>query len=120
MQASANTSDLLGSNSALDSPLANSNRKRFDAVIAIGVLIKGSTHHYEYICDAVSHGLMRVQLDTGVPVIFGILTSPSEELAKLRAGIPVGDDKGHNHGTDWGAAAVEQAVKTTRWANGSI
>ncbi|KAL9051977.1 MAG: hypothetical protein Q9162_005700, partial [Coniocarpon cinnabarinum] len=58
-----------------------------DAVIAIGVLIKGSTMHFEYIADAVSHGLMRVQLDTGTPVIFGVLTCLDEEQAMTRAGL---------------------------------
>ncbi|KAG7007082.1 proteasome subunit alpha type-7 [Physcia stellaris] len=59
----------------------------FDAVIAIGVLIKGETMHFEYIADAVSHGLMRVQLDIGVPVVFGLLTVLSEEQGKARAGM---------------------------------
>jgi 6,7-dimethyl-8-ribityllumazine synthase len=89
-------------------------------VIAVGVLIKGSTSHYEYICDAVSHGLMRVQLDTGVPVIFGVLTCLTEDQAKQRAGIEVNGKPGHNHGIDWAAAAVEQGVKTKRWADGRI
>ncbi|PRP79217.1 Lumazine synthase (6,7-dimethyl-8-ribityllumazine synthase, also known as DMRL synthase) [Planoprotostelium fungivorum] len=82
----------------------------YDAVIAIGVLIKGSTMHFEYICDAVSHGLMRVQLDKGIPVIFGVLTCLTEHQALHRAGIAPGDDHGHNHGEDWGAAAVEMAL----------
>lgn len=64
--------------------------------------------HFEYICDAVSHGLMRVGLDTGVPVIFGVLTCLTEEQAFQRAGIVPG---GHNHGEDWGSAAVEMASK---------
>ena len=94
----------------------------FNAVIAIGVLIKGSTMHFEYICDAVSHGLMRVTLDTGVPVIFGVLTCLTEEQALERAGIEVAGraGKAHNHGVDWGKAAVEMSVKNKRWANGEI
>jgi 6,7-dimethyl-8-ribityllumazine synthase len=92
----------------------------FDAVIAIGVLIKGQTMHFEYISDAVSHGLMRVQLDTGVPVIFGVLTALSEEQALLRAGIGKGDDKGHNHGLDWALAAVEMAIKSRGWSEGKL
>ncbi|KAF2166588.1 hypothetical protein M409DRAFT_36690, partial [Zasmidium cellare ATCC 36951] len=80
------------------------NKKPFDVVIAIGALIKGSTMHFEYISDAVSHGLMRVQLDTGVPVVFGLLTLLTEEQGLERAGIDEAG-KGHNHGEDWGAAA---------------
>jgi 6,7-dimethyl-8-ribityllumazine synthase len=92
----------------------------FDAVIAIGVLIKGETMHFEYICDAVSHGLMKVQLDTGVPVIFGVLTALNDEQALVRAGIGRGANKGHNHGEDWGSAAVEMASHTRRWKEGSF
>lgn len=79
----------------------------FDAVISIGVLIKGETMHFEYICDAVSHGLMRVQLESRIPVIFGVLTVLTEEQAKARAGL---DGKKHNHGESWGEAAVEMAL----------
>lgn len=69
----------------------------FDAVIAIGVLIKGSTMHFEYIADAVSHGLMRVQLDTGVPLIFGVLTCLTDDQALDRAGLGRGvNGKGHS------------------------
>jgi 6,7-dimethyl-8-ribityllumazine synthase len=95
----------------------------FDAVIAIGVLIKGETMHFEYIADAVTHGLMRVQLDTGAPVIFGLLTVLSEEQGLARAGLPGGsgkEAKGHNHGEDWGAAAVELGVKRRSWAEGKL
>ncbi|KAH7417212.1 6,7-dimethyl-8-ribityllumazine synthase [Cadophora sp. MPI-SDFR-AT-0126] len=89
----------------------------FDAIIAIGVLIKGETMHFEYIAEAVSHGLMRIQLDTGVPLIFGLLTVLDEEQAKARAGITSGS---HNHGEDWGLAAVELGVKRRDWAAGRI
>ncbi|KFA64194.1 hypothetical protein S40285_00878 [Stachybotrys chlorohalonatus IBT 40285] len=89
----------------------------FDAIIAVGVLIKGETMHFEYIADSVSHGLMRVQLDTGVPVIFGVLTVLNDNQAKARAGV---DGMGHNHGEDWGLAAVEMAVKRKEWAAGKI
>lgn len=89
----------------------------FDAIIAIGVLIKGETMHFEYIADSVSHGLMRVGLDTGVPVIFGVLTVLSEDQAKARAGIASGS---HNHGEDWGLAAVEMGGKRKGWASGKL
>ena len=71
--------------------------------------------HFEYIADAVSQGLMRVQLDTGVPVIFGVLTVLSETQAQARAGVIEGS---HNHGEDWGLAAVEMGVKRKGWAAG--
>lgn len=108
---SASTSDL--SKSATDSP-----KKPFDAIIAIGVLIKGATMHFEYIADAVSHGLMRVQLDSGVPVIFGLLTVLTEEQGLERAGL--GKNGMHNHGEDWGSAAVELGVKRREWSEGKI
>nr|1KZ6_A Chain A, 6,7-Dimethyl-8-ribityllumazine Synthase [Schizosaccharomyces pombe]1KZ6_B Chain B, 6,7-Dimethyl-8-ribityllumazine Synthase [Schizosaccharomyces pombe]1KZ6_C Chain C, 6,7-Dimethyl-8-ribityllumazine Synthase [Schizosaccharomyces pombe]1KZ6_D Chain D, 6,7-Dimethyl-8-ribityllumazine Synthase [Schizosaccharomyces pombe]1KZ6_E Chain E, 6,7-Dimethyl-8-ribityllumazine Synthase [Schizosaccharomyces pombe] len=82
-------------------------RNTYDAVIGIGVLIKGSTMHFEYISEAVVHGLMRVGLDSGVPVIFGLLTVLNEEQALYRAGL----NGGHNHGNDWGSAAVEMGLK---------
>ncbi|KAH8731368.1 6,7-dimethyl-8-ribityllumazine synthase [Phaeosphaeriaceae sp. PMI808] len=59
----------------------------FDAIIAIGVLIKGETMHFEYISDAVSHGLMRLQMEGNIPVIFGLLTLLSDEQGLMRAGI---------------------------------
>ncbi|KAI9913834.1 hypothetical protein PsorP6_005134 [Peronosclerospora sorghi] len=80
--------------------------QKLDAVICIGCLIKGETMHFEYICDAVSQGIMRVQLDTGVPVIFGVLAVLNEQQAKERAGL---SDKSHNHGTEWAQTAVEMA-----------
>jgi 6,7-dimethyl-8-ribityllumazine synthase len=92
----------------------------FDAVIAIGALIKGDTMHFEYISDTVSHGLMRVQLDTGVPVIFGVLTVLTQDQALVRAGLAIGTDKGHNHGEDWGLAAVEMAINSRRWGEGKF
>jgi len=73
--------------------------------------------HFEYISEAVSQGLMRVQLDTGVPLIFGLLTVLNEDQAKARAGILGGS---HNHGEDWGLAAVELGVKRKEWAAGKI
>ncbi|KAI0302193.1 Lumazine synthase [Russula brevipes] len=79
----------------------------------------GATMHFEYIAESVSQALMRVQLDTGVPVIFGVLTALTEEQALERAGI--GRVKvGHNHGEDWGAAAVEMASRTRRWGEGKF
>lgn len=75
---------------------ADASKQPFDAVIAIGVLIKGSTMHFEYICDAVSQALMRVQLDSGTPVIFGVLTCLNDDQALERAGIGRKGNKGHS------------------------
>ena len=130
VQAGATATDLLGGmstpslgNSRSGTPApggAGAINQPFDAVIAIGVLIKGSTMHFEYICDSVSHALMRVQLDSGVPVIFGVLTALTEDQALERAGLGQGENKGHNHGEDWGTAAVEMAVNTRKWGAGKF
>ncbi|KAI0063393.1 6,7-dimetjyl-8-ribityllumazine synthase [Artomyces pyxidatus] len=133
VQAGATATDLLGG-LAISSPLAPGSSRSgtpapavatmpnqpFDAVIAIGVLIKGATMHFEYICDTVSHALMRVSLDTGIPVIFGVLTALTDDQALERAGLGRGADKGHNHGEDWGQAAVEMASHTRRWGEGKF
>ncbi|CAD6957701.1 unnamed protein product [Tilletia laevis] len=129
-QASSTVSDLMSAASLLDAapaPEASTTGQSsstpatkpsaFSAVIGIGVLIKGSTMHFEYISDAACHGLMRVGLDTGIPVILGILTCLTEEQALLRSGIGEG---GHNHGLDWGSAAVEMASKAALWAEGKM
>ena len=83
-------------------------RKPLDAVIPIGVLIKGKTMHFEYISDSVSHALMNLQDKIHTPVIFGLLTCLTEVQALERANLFPGS---HNHGEDWGAVAVEMALK---------
>ncbi|KAI0807776.1 dimethylribityllumazine synthase [Fomes fomentarius] len=127
VQAGVTATDLLGGLTSLGSrpstpaPVVKVMPSQpFDAVIAIGVLIKGSTMHFEYICESVSHALMRVQLDSGIPVIFGVLTALTDDQALERAGIGRGDNKGHNHGEDWALAAVEMASHTRRWAQGKF
>ena len=94
-------------------------KEPFDAIVAIGALIKGSTMHFEYISDSVSHGLMKVQLETGCPIVFGLLTLLNEEQGLERAGIDEGK-KMHNHGVDWGQAAVELGVKKKGWTEGQF
>lgn len=121
--ASSTAADLLGAAGLLDSNMedqATTSNGPFDAVIAIGVLIKGSTMHFEYICDAVSHGLMKIQLETGTPVIFGVLTALTDDQALERAGIGRKENKGHNHGIDWGHAAVEMGSKAREWGTGNF
>jgi len=131
VQTGSNVTDLLGGLSFSGSAASRSGtpapagvvtmpNQPFDAVIAIGVLIKGETMHFEYICDSVSHALMKVQLDTGVPVIFGVLTALSEDQALERAGLGRGTNKGHNHGEDWGSAAVEMGWNVRRWSEGNF
>lgn len=58
-----------------------------DAVVALGVVIRGGTPHFDYVCSAATHGLNRVALDTGVPVGFGLLTCDTEQQALDRAGL---------------------------------
>lgn len=76
----------------------------FAAVICLGCLIKGDTMHFEYIADAASHGIMRVGLDTGVPVAFGLLTALTDAQAEERAAAGPG-----NKGREAAAAALEMA-----------
>ena len=71
-----------------------------EVVIALGVVIRGGTPHFEYVCQAVTEGLTRVQLDTGVPIGFGVLTVDDEQQALDRAGLPGSKE-------DKGAEAVE-------------
>lgn len=80
-------------------------KHKVDAVVVLGCLIKGETMHFEYIADATAHGLMRVGLDTGKPVVFGILTCLNEKQAKARS---TGEN---NHGYGWGMTAVEMALQ---------
>lgn len=109
-----------GSGAAFITSSTSTQNRPLDAVIAIGVLIKGATMHFEYISESVSQALMRVQLDTGVPVIFGVLTALTEEQALERSGIGRPGNKGHNHGEDWGSAAVEMASRVRGWSEGKF
>ena len=114
-------SDLTQLNVSTPPPKDTALKTPFDAIIAIGVLIKGETMHFEYIADAVSHGLMRLQLEGNVPIIFGLLTLLSDEQGLQRAGIGgQSGTEGHNHGSDWGSAAVELGVKRKGWAEGKM
>ncbi|CAM2899869.1 6,7-dimethyl-8-ribityllumazine synthase [Mycobacterium intermedium] len=69
--------------------------RNHDAVVALGVVIRGQTPHFDYVCDAVTQGLTRVALDTSTPVANGVLTTNTEEQALDRAGLPSSaEDKG--------------------------
>jgi 6,7-dimethyl-8-ribityllumazine synthase len=69
--------------------------RNHDAVVALGVVIRGATPHFEYVCDSVTQGLTRVALDASTPVANGVLTTNNEEQALDRAGLPAStEDKG--------------------------
>jgi 6,7-dimethyl-8-ribityllumazine synthase len=76
----------------------------YDALIAIGCVIRGETSHYDYVCSETARGLQLAQMDTGVPIIFCVLTCETQEQAIARAG----GDHG-NKGFDSGLAAIEMA-----------
>lgn len=77
---------------------------KYDAVICLGAVIRGATSHYDYVCAEVSKGIASVSLDSGIPVIFGILTTETIEQAIERAGTKAG-----NKGFDSAIAAIEMA-----------
>jgi len=77
---------------------------RYDALIAIGCILRGETAHYDYVCSETSRGLQLAQMDTGLPIIFCVLTCDTLEQAIDRAGL-----KGGNKGFEAGLAAVEMA-----------
>ena len=78
-----------------------------DAVVALGVVVRGGTPHFEYVCSAATDGLTRVALDTGTPVGFGVLTCDDDEQALARAGLEGStEDKGY----EATAAAVHTAL----------
>ncbi|MEB3246076.1 MAG: 6,7-dimethyl-8-ribityllumazine synthase [Vampirovibrionales bacterium] len=86
-------------------PLAKSGQ--FDAIIAFGVVIRGDTTHYDTVCQMAADGLQRVSLDTGVPVVFGVLTCENETQVWDRLGRQVGK-KGEGHkGEDAARTALE-------------
>ena len=80
---------------------------QYDAVVALGVVIRGGTPHFEYVCDAVTAGLTRVALDAQTPVGNGVLTCDTEQQAQARAGLP---DSTEDKGRDAVLAALEVAI----------
>ncbi|HZI50663.1 MAG TPA: 6,7-dimethyl-8-ribityllumazine synthase [Terriglobia bacterium] len=79
--------------------------KRFDAIVAIGCVIRGETAHFEYISHVASTGIAQVSLETGVPITFGVLTVDTDEQAMARS-VPGGDNKGYH--------AAQAAVEMVR------
>jgi 6,7-dimethyl-8-ribityllumazine synthase len=81
--------------------------EEYDAVIALGVVVRGGTPHFEYVCSATTEGLSRIATETGIPVGFGVLTCDTTEQALDRAGLPgSSEDKGR----EAAMAAVETAL----------
>ena len=90
---------------AFELPLAAryaAHSRRFGGVACLGAVIRGETYHYDYVCAEVARGVMRVQLDTGVPCAFGVLTCETMEQALDRAG-----GKAGNKGFEAAVSAVE-------------
>ena len=77
---------------------------KYNSIITLGAVIKGSTSHYDYVCAEVSKGVASVSLETGIPVIFGVLTTENLEQAIERAGTKSG-----NKGADAAKSAIEMA-----------
>lgn len=75
---------------------------KYDAVICVGAVIRGDTTHYDYVCNEVSKGIAQVGLNTGIPVLFGVITTENIEQAISRAG-----SKGGNKGYDCALSAIE-------------
>lgn len=86
----------------------------YNAIVVVGVLIKGETMHFEYLSQAVSTGIMQVGLDTGIPVVFGVLTCLNEQQALDRAGLGGGavmsEGGEENLGRSWATAAIEMSL----------
>ena len=86
---------------------------RYDALIAIGCILRGETAHYDYVCSETSRGLQLAQMDTGLPIIFCVLTCDTLEQAIDRAGL-----KGGNKGFEAGLTAIEMAHLSRKLAGG--
>lgn len=97
--------DLLWVPGAFEIPLMASKlakSDKYDAIICLGAVIRGSTTHYDYVCSEVSKGIAHIGLETGVPVMFGVLTTENIEQAIERAGTKSG-----NKGYDVALGAIE-------------
>jgi 6,7-dimethyl-8-ribityllumazine synthase len=95
---------------AFEIPLASrtaAETGRYDAVVTLGAVIRGGTPHFDYVCRGVTDGVRQVALETGVPVIFGVLTTDTVEQALERAAAP--GESGSNKGVEAAEAAVEMA-----------
>ena len=119
----ANAADLVVARvpGAFDIPVAAkkfADSRRFDAIIALGAVIRGATPHFDYVCAECASGLTRASLDSGVPIAFGVLTTDNEAQALERAGV-VADEASQgsahvdtltgNKGADAALCAIEMA-----------
>jgi 6,7-dimethyl-8-ribityllumazine synthase len=87
----------------------------FDAIVALGVVVRGGTPHFEYVCEAATNGLTLVTVQTGIPVGFGVLTCDNDAQALDRAGLPgSNEDKGY----EATHAAVETALTLSEYWRG--
>jgi 6,7-dimethyl-8-ribityllumazine synthase len=86
----------------------------YDAIVAVGCVIRGETTHYDYVCSETSRGLQLAQMDTGIPIMFCVLTCDTLEQAIDRAGL-----KGGNKGFEAGLAAIEMAHLSRKLRAGS-
>ena len=78
--------------------------KKYNAIVALGAIIKGSTSHYDYVCAELSKGIANVSMETKIPVLFGVLTTDNIEQAIERAGTKAG-----NKGAQAAQSAIEMA-----------
>lgn len=85
--------------------LAAARTRRFDAVVALGCVIRGETPHFDYIAGEAARGLGRAALESGIPVVFGVLTTENEEQAVQRA-----DPDGRDKGREAALSALEMAA----------
>lgn len=88
---------------------------RYDAIICLGAVIRGSTSHYDYVCSEVSKGIAAVSLETGLPVLFGVLTTENLEQAIERAGSKAG-----NKGYDCAVGAIEMVNLIREIGGGAV
>lgn len=103
---------------AFEIPLAAqkmANSGKFDAVICLGAVIRGSTPHFDYVSNEVTKGVAHVGLQTGVPTVFGVLTTDTIEQAIERAGTKAG-----NKGFDAAMTAIEMANLLKSWEPGNV
>lgn len=91
---------------AFEIPLAaqKASKKDYDAIITLGAVIRGDTPHFDYVCAEVSKGVANVSLNTGKPIIFGVITTDTIDQAIQRAGVKLG-----NKGSDAALSAIEMA-----------
>lgn len=84
---------------------------RFDALVALGVVVRGGTPHFDYVCQAATDGLTRVSVEHAIPVGFGVLTCDTDQQALDRAGLP---DSSEDKGFEAATAAIATAAELVR------